>query len=333
MNIILDSRLGCIAEAIGSARIVADIGTDHGLLPIALLLHGRAERAVACDIRQGPLGSARRNAERYGVSDKVALVLTDGFHGVEAYSPDAVVISGMGGELIARIISEAPYLREGVRLFLQPMTRAESLRAYLAHSGFQITAEHLARDGERLYSVMEASFCGENAEYSYAELLVGRREAHSNISLFAESAARAAERLCKRRDGLLRAAEQSNANAAGQSGAGELKPNNANEPKQGKTNADRQNAENLSEQGCDAAADNARTPELRAELSQITDAIAELYELAGAVGHSEMSQLRDNDVCDNSACSNNACTDNACGGDVCDDNACDRGACGDVCNI
>lgn len=309
MNIILDSRLGCIAEAIGSARIVADIGTDHGLLPIALLLHGQAERAVACDIRQGPLGSARRNAERYGVSDKVALVLTDGFHGVETYSPDAVVISGMGGELIARIISEAPYLREGVRLFLQPMTRAESLRAYLAHSGFQITAEHLARDGERLYSVMEASFCGENAEYSYAELLVGRREAHSNISLFAESAARAAERLCKRRDGLLRAAEQSNANAAGQSG------------------------ENLSEQGCDAAADNARTPELRAELSQITDAIAELYELAGAVGHSEMSQLRDNDACDNSACSNNACTDNACGGDVCDDNACDRGACGDVCNI
>lgn len=309
MNIILDSRLGCIAEAIGSARIVADIGTDHGLLPIALLLHGQAERAVACDIRQGPLGSARRNAERYGVSDKVALVLTNGFHGVEAYSPDAVVISGMGGELIARIISEAPYLREGVRLFLQPMTRAESLRAYLAHSGFQITAEHLARDGERLYSVMEASFCGENAEYSYAELLVGRREAHSNISLFAESAARAAERLCKRRDGLLRAAEQSNANAAGQSG------------------------ENLSEQGCDAAADNARTPELRAELSQITDAIAELYELAGAVGHSEMSQLRDNDACDNSACSNNACTDNACGGDVCDDNACDRGACGDVCNI
>ena len=136
MNITLDSRLGCIAEAIGSACIVADIGTDHGLLPIALLLRGQAERAVACDIRQGPLDSARRNAERYGVSDKVELVLTDGFHGIEVYSPDAVVISGMGGELIARIISEAPYLRGDVRLFLQPMTRAESLRRYLAQNGF-----------------------------------------------------------------------------------------------------------------------------------------------------------------------------------------------------
>lgn len=264
MNIILDSRLGCIAEAIGSARIVADIGTDHGLLPIALLLHRQAERAVACDIRQGPLGSARRNAVRYGVSDKVALVLTDGFHGVEAYSPDAVVISGMGGELIARIISEAPYLRGDVRLFLQPMTRAESLRAYLAHSGFEITAEHLARDGERLYSVMEASFCGENAEYNYAELLVGRREAHSNISLLAESAARAAERLCKRRDGLLRAAEQSNADAA--------------------------------EQGGDSATDGARTSDLHAELARLSDAVAELYELAGTVGQTKKSPQNNNDI-------------------------------------
>lgn len=296
MNIILDSRLGCIAEAIGGARIVADIGTDHGLLPIALLLHGQAERAVACDIRQGPLGSARRNAERYGVSDKVELVLTDGFHGVEAYSPDAVVISGMGGELIARIISEAPYLRGDVRLFLQPMTRAESLRAYLAQSGFEITAEHLARDGERLYSVIEASFCGENTEYSYAELLVGRRESHSDMSLLAESVARAAERLCKRRDGLLRAAEQSNADATGQSGADELKQNNANILEQGETDADGQNGKNESEQNGDSAADGAHTPGLRAELARITDAIAELYALAGAVAQTEKSPQHNNDI-------------------------------------
>ena len=196
MNITLDSRLGCIAEAIGSACIVADIGTDHGLLPIALLLRGQAERAVACDIRQGPLDSARRNAERYGVSDKVELVLTDGFHGVEVYSPDAVVISGMGGELIARIISEAPYLRGDVRLFLQPMTRAESLRRYLAQNGFSIAAEHLARDGKRLYSVIEAGYAGKTAEYTEAQLLVG---------------AMAAERLERRRDGLACSVMQSDA--------------------------------------------------------------------------------------------------------------------------
>ena len=214
MNITLDSRLGCIAEAIGSACIVADIGTDHGLLPIALLLRGQAERAVACDIRQGPLGSARRNAERYGVSDKVELVLTDGFHGVEVYSPDAVVISGMGGELIARIISEAPYLRGDVRLFLQPMTRAESLRRYLAQNGFEIEAEHLARDGERLYSVIEAGYTGETAEYTEAQLLVGRPEHHTDMSLFADHAAMAAERLERRRDGLMRSAGQIDASDA-----------------------------------------------------------------------------------------------------------------------
>ena len=211
MNITLDSRLGCIAEAIGSACIVADIGTDHGLLPIALLLRGQAERAVACDIRQGPLDSARRNAERYGVSDKVELVLTDGFHGVEVYSPDAVVISGMGGELIARIISEAPYLRGDVRLFLQPMTRAESLRRYLAQNGFSIAAEHLARDGKRLYSVIEAGYAGKTAEYTEAQLLVGMPEHHTDMSLFADHAAMAAERLERRRDGLACSVMQSDA--------------------------------------------------------------------------------------------------------------------------
>ena len=211
MNIPLDSRLGCIAEAIGSACIVADIGTDHGLLPIALLLRGQAERAVACDIRQGPLDSARRNAERYGVSDKVELVLTDGFHGIEVYSPDAVVISGMGGELIARIISEAPYLRGDVRLFLQPMTRAESLRRYLAQNGFSIAAEHLARDGKRLYSVIEAGYAGKTAEYTEAQLLVGMPEHHTDMSLFADHAAMAAERLERRRDGLARSVMQSDA--------------------------------------------------------------------------------------------------------------------------
>ena len=199
----LGKRLGCISVAVGSVRVIADIGTDHGLLPIAMLLDGQAEAAVACDIRPGPLDSARRNAERYGVSDRMEFLLTDGFHGVERFAPDAVVISGMGGELIARIISEAPYLRGDVRLFLQPMTRAESLRAYLSESGFAVAAEHIAQEGERLYSVIEARYTGDGDSYSGAQLLVGKPELHSDPLLLAQLALRTAERLDRKKHGLL----------------------------------------------------------------------------------------------------------------------------------
>ena len=90
-------------------RIVADIGTDHGYIPIYEVLTGRAGYAYACDVAEGPLGRARDNVSLYNVGDRVQTVLSDGLKGLKNIKdniPEAIVIAGMGGSLICRILSE-----------------------------------------------------------------------------------------------------------------------------------------------------------------------------------------------------------------------------------
>ena len=117
----------------------ADIGTDHAYLAIELLRSGKVERAVLSDINRGPLARAEENAREAGVLDRAELVLSDGASHLEAYPVTDVAVLGMGGELIAAIVSAAPCLkREGVRLILGPMTRPEALRRALFEGGFSI---------------------------------------------------------------------------------------------------------------------------------------------------------------------------------------------------
>ena len=106
----LSNRLLCAAELTGCAEVIADVGTDHAYLPIYMLAEGKAERAVATDINMGPLERAKANARLYNVVDRLTLLRTDGLRGVERYSPDVVVIAGMGGELSASIIEKADFL-------------------------------------------------------------------------------------------------------------------------------------------------------------------------------------------------------------------------------
>lgn len=187
----------------GKAKLVADIGTDHAYLPIHMLLGGKADRAIATDVNKGPLERARKNAERYGVSDKIELLLTDGLNGVERYSPDVAVIAGMGGELSARIISAAPFLKEGkCRLILQPMTKINMLRFYLTVYGFSITDERLVRDG-KLYVVISAVYTGRIENYSQAELIVGKADIHGEDPLFEEYVTETVMKLQKKLDGML----------------------------------------------------------------------------------------------------------------------------------
>ena len=89
---------------------LADIGTDHGYVPVCLLQSGKIPFAVAVDVHKGPLESAMNNASRCGVADKMHFVCGDGLHGVLPDEAEDIVIAGMGGELILRIISEAPWL-------------------------------------------------------------------------------------------------------------------------------------------------------------------------------------------------------------------------------
>ena len=152
----LSPRLSLLAGWVPQGARLADVGTDHGLLPIWLRLHGRIASAVASDLRPGPLSRARANAAAYG-ADGIGFRLCDGLADIDAEACDTVVIAGMGGENIAAILSAAPWTADGRHtLLLSPHTRPETLRAFLADRGYAIRRESLVEDRGHLYPVLEA---------------------------------------------------------------------------------------------------------------------------------------------------------------------------------
>lgn len=152
-------RLLLCASMVRQGARLADIGTDHAYLPVWLALHGRISQAVASDVRVGPLGAARRNVARFGVENKVSLRLSDGLEKICAEEADDIVMAGMGGNLIARIIASAPWLRQsGKHLILQPQTSVEDLRVFLAREGFAVLREEAALEGRHVYTVMLCAY-------------------------------------------------------------------------------------------------------------------------------------------------------------------------------
>ena len=155
----LGKRLALCASMVREGTALADVGTDHAYLPVFLALRGRVRRAVASDVRPGPLRRAERNVARYGVSELVSVRLSDGLDGIFPWEADDVVVAGMGGELIAKIVGRAGWLKDpGRRLILQPMTSAEELRLFLAGEGFAILREEAVSEGGRVYTAILSAY-------------------------------------------------------------------------------------------------------------------------------------------------------------------------------
>ena len=157
----LKGRLSCCARLVREGSRLADIGTDHGYLPIALCEAGRIPCAVACDINEGPLQSARENISRHGLSDRIVTREGDGLAPVSADEADDIVIAGMGGELIAAILDRCPWVKDGTkRMILQPMTRHEALSRWLYENGFAILRQEAVYGDGKYYTVILAAFDG-----------------------------------------------------------------------------------------------------------------------------------------------------------------------------
>ena len=155
-NLELPPRLRLLADWVPQGARIADVGTDHAYLPVWLRLHGRVASAIACDLREKPLARARETGRTYG-AEGIDFRLGNGLAVVSPEEADTIVIAGMGGENIAAILERAPWTAgKGYTLLLQPQTRAEVLRAFLAGHGYAIRREALAEDRGVLYPVMEA---------------------------------------------------------------------------------------------------------------------------------------------------------------------------------
>ena len=158
MKIPLSPRLRACKEFITPGQRVADIGCDHGYLGISLLKENIASFVIASDIREKPLESAIRNAERFGVKKKMAFYLSDGVQNIPREF-DTLVCAGMGGDTMVSILEKAPWLKDSkYRMILQCQTRVHTLRRYLSDNGWRIYQETLVRDGRFLYTVMQVRF-------------------------------------------------------------------------------------------------------------------------------------------------------------------------------
>ena len=151
----LGERLGLILEMLPEGHCLLDVGTDHALVPAAALMAGRFERAVATDIRPGPLERAMRTVHRYGLEDRMTLRLGAGLSPVTPGECDVVVLAGMGALMITEILESHPQVaRAASLLLLQPMHAQERLRPWLRANGYRVLQERLAEEGDKRYQVL-----------------------------------------------------------------------------------------------------------------------------------------------------------------------------------
>lgn len=171
----LSPRLRAVADLVPAGSRLADVGTDHGRLPVWLIQHGIVERAVCSDLRPGPLSRAQALARRWEVSDRVSFRLCDGLTDIAPYEADVITIAGMGGETIADILHAARWTSwPGHTFVLQAMSGMDGLRRYLSANGFAILREVLVEEGETLYVIVLAQ-PGEMKPLTEGEIWVGRQ--------------------------------------------------------------------------------------------------------------------------------------------------------------
>lgn len=171
----LDSRLMAIANLVRKDKVFADIGTDHAYLPVYLVEKGIINRAIAADLRVGPLDNAKETVVSYNLTDKIELRLSDGLDNFSKNEVQEVAVAGMGGLLISSFIERTDWLKSSdIHLILQPMTHIEELRKTLFDNGFIIDNEIVAEDGDKLYIIISAYYCGDATAYTDLDLIVGR---------------------------------------------------------------------------------------------------------------------------------------------------------------
>ena len=162
----LTERLEKVKNLVDNSKITADVGTDHGYVPILLIKEKRAEYVIASDVNQGPLDSAKRNLLKYGVSDKAETRLGSGLLTLKPDEADTVIIAGMGGVLMADLLEEGKEVAVTVENFiLQPMNSQDYLRKYLHKNGYIIEFECLAREREKIYNILKVKR-GEDKPFS-----------------------------------------------------------------------------------------------------------------------------------------------------------------------
>ena len=166
----LSKRLKTVADLVTPCEKVADVGTDHGYVPIYLVKENICQFAYAMDVNEGPLNIAKSNIAEEGLEDKIETILSDGFDSFGDRDADSVIIAGMGGDLIVDILARAKDY-DFDELILSPHKRADLVRKFLSENGYKISDEKMVEDVKKFYPVIKAAK-GES-EYDEVQLEFG----------------------------------------------------------------------------------------------------------------------------------------------------------------
>lgn len=150
----LSNRLQAIANLVRPGAKVADIGTDHGYIPVWLTQQNIFTEIAAADINKGPLQHAINTAEEFGVRDQIQFELCSGLSFSNSSEYDTIIIAGMGGELIASILEAAPWTKENTTLILQPNSRIPVLVEWLISNGYRVEHTQLVKDAAKIYQIL-----------------------------------------------------------------------------------------------------------------------------------------------------------------------------------
>ena len=173
----LSKRLEAVTKLAGTCRCVADVGTDHGYIPIYMVQEQRAECAIAMDVNKGPLERAQKNILAYRMEDRIQTRLSDGVAALKSKEADCVIIAGMGGLLTIRILEAGKEVLKNVNtMVLQPQSEIGQVRTWLSENHYRITAENMVLDEGKYYPMMRVEHGAQEKwneqEYAFGKYLI-----------------------------------------------------------------------------------------------------------------------------------------------------------------
>lgn len=161
----ISNRLTTAAALVTQGYTLADVGTDHGYIPIYLLQQKKIPAAIAMDINEGPLERAKEHIALYGLQAYIQTRLSDGVAALKPGEVEAVLIAGMGGGLVMHILKDGEKVCQSAKeLILQPQSEIEHVREFLREEGYTILAEDMVYEDGKFYPMMKVQYQGENVE-------------------------------------------------------------------------------------------------------------------------------------------------------------------------
>lgn len=185
----LSKRLQAVADLVSEGQVVADVGTDHGYIPIYLLETKKCKKAIAMDINKGPILRAKEHIAEHGLEQNIEVKLSDGVKALSVGECDCVVVAGMGGALAVKIMDEGREVFKSLHEFvLQPQSELAKVRQYLWENEYCVIAENMVLEDGKFYPMMKVKN-GLSNPYSQVELHCGREllvQKHPVLKMFLE---------------------------------------------------------------------------------------------------------------------------------------------------